>query len=192
MSEVAEATDEELLARIGAAQDRDAFAQLFTRYAARIKAFLIKSGAAPGEADETTQEVFVSVWRRASSFDPAKAAAATWLFAITRNRRIDMIRRQRRPEPDPDDPLFAPDPPTPPEKTLSNQSRDLAVREALKELPEAQKAIVLMAFYEGLTHAEIAQRIDLPLGTVKSRLRLAFGRLRGELGAEFRAELDDA
>ena len=72
------------------------------------------------------------------------------------------------------------------------QSRDRAVREALKELPEAQKTIVLMAFYEGLTHAEIAEKIGLPLGTVKSRLRLAFGRLRGELGAGFRAELDDA
>jgi len=192
LGEVAAATDEELLARIGATQDREAFAELFRRYAGRIRAFLLKSGAEPGAADETTQEVFVSVWRRAGGYDPARASAATWLYAITRNRRIDMIRRRSRPEPDPDDPLFAPDPPVPPERALSNETRDDAVRQALEDLPEAQRSIVLMAFYEGLTHAEIAAAVDLPLGTVKSRLRLAFGRLRDALGGEFRKELDDA
>ena len=192
MNEVANATDEELLARIGAAQDRDAFAELFRRYAGRIKGLLMRSGAAAGEADETTQEVFVSVWRRASSYDPAKASAATWLFAVTRNRRIDLIRRSKRPEPDPDDPLFAPDPPASAERELSEQSRDEAVRRALEDLPDSQRGIVRMAFYEALTHAEIATREDLPLGTVKSRLRLAFGRLRNALGGEFRKELDDA
>ncbi len=192
MNQVADAPDEELLSRIGATQDRAAFAELFTRYAGRIKAFLIKSGAEPGEADETTQEVFVSVWRRANTYDPAKASAATWVFAITRNRRIDLIRRQRRPEPDPNDPLFAPDPPDSPERALSGESRDQVVRQALEELPSAQRSIVQMAFYEGLTHVEIASALDLPLGTVKSRLRLAFSRLRGALGVEFRMELDDA
>lgn len=192
MQEAAEATDEELLARIGAAQDRAAFAELFRRYAGRIKTLLIKTGATPGEADETTQEVFVSVWRRASSFDPARASAATWLFAVARNRRIDLIRRAKRPEPDPDDPLFAPDPPAPAELALSARSRDEAVRRALEDLPDAQRGIVRMAFYEALTHAEIATREDLPLGTVKSRLRLAFGRLRDALGGEFRKELGDA
>jgi len=192
VTQAAEATDEELLARVGLTQDRDAFAELFRRHAGRIRAFLMKSGAQAGEADETAQEVFVSVWRRAASFDPAKASAATWLFAIARNRRIDLIRRRARPEPDPNDPLFTPDPPAPAERVLSDQSRDAAVRGALAELPDAQRAIVGMAFYDGLTHAEIAAELDLPLGTVKSRLRLAFGRLRGALGGEFRAELDDA
>ncbi|MGF1660802.1 MAG: sigma-70 family RNA polymerase sigma factor [Rubrimonas sp.] len=185
----APATDEALLARI-AARDRDAFAELFRRYAGRVKGFLIRSGFPAAEADEAAQEVMLSVWRRADSFDPARAGAATWIYAVARNRRVDMLRR-RRPEPDPEDPLFRPDPDPAGEATLAAADRDRAVRAALVELTADQAQVVRLAFYDGLSHSEIAAMLDTPLGTVKSRLRLAMTRLRGALGPGFAAELRD-
>jgi RNA polymerase sigma-70 factor (ECF subfamily) len=181
--------DEVLLGLI-AQGDRGAFAMLFRRHAGRVKGFLVRSGFSMGEADEAVQEVMLSVWRRAASFDPARAGALTWIFAIARNRRVDMLRR-RRPEPDPDDPLFQPDPdPGAAARTMA-ADRDAAVRAAMAELSADQRDAVRLAFYEGLTHAQIAAFRDLPLGTVKSRLRLAMERLRGALGEDFAAELRD-
>jgi RNA polymerase sigma-70 factor (ECF subfamily) len=181
--------DEALLARVSQG-DRAAFAALFGRYAGRVKGFLIRSGFPPAEADEAAQEVMLSVWRRADSFDPAKAGAATWIYAIARNRRVDMLRR-RRPEPDPDDPLFAPEPEPQPAAAAARRDRDRAVRAALADLNEEQRLVVRLAFYDGLSHGEIAAMIDAPLGTVKSRIRLAMGRLRGALGDGFSEELLD-
>lgn len=183
-------TDEDLLARI-AHCDKAAFTAIFDRYAARIKAYLIRTGADPTMAEEATQEAMVAVWRRAALFDPARAGAATWIFTIARNKRIDLVRRESRPEPDPDDPLYTPDPEPTPERTLAEGRRDAAVRDAVIALPAAQRSVVALAFYSGLAHSEIAARLDLPLGTVKSRLRLAFGRLRTELGEAFRFEILD-
>ncbi len=183
------AGDEALLARV-AAGDRAAFAALFARYAGRIKGFLIRSGFPPAEADEAAQEVMLSIWRRADSFDPARAGAATWIYAIARNRRVDMLRR-RRPEPDPEDPLFAPDPEPQPAATAQRRDRDRAVRAAMTGLTEEQRLVVRLAFYDGLSHGEIAAMIDAPLGTVKSRIRLAMGRLRAALGDGFAEELLD-
>ena len=185
------ATDETLLARIAGEQDRTAFAELFGRFAGRIKAFLMKSGAASDIAEDVAQDVMVTVWRKATSFDPAKASAATWIYTIARNRRIDLIRRQKRPEPDPGDPQFRPDPPASSEAQVAASNRDAQVRRALDCLTEDQREIVRLAFFSGLSHGEIAAEIDAPLGTVKSRLRLAFTRLRKELGAEFAHELVD-
>jgi RNA polymerase sigma-70 factor (ECF subfamily) len=181
--------DEALLARV-AGGDRAAFAALFERYAGRIKGFLIRSGFPPAEADEAAQEVMLSIWRRADSFDPARAGAATWIYAIARNRRVDMLRR-RRPEPDPEDPLFAPDPEPQPAATAQRRDRDRAVRAAMTGLTEEQRLVVRLAFYDGLSHGEIAAMIDAPLGTVKSRIRLAMGRLRAALGDGFAEELLD-
>ncbi len=150
---------------------------------------MIRSGAAPDEADEAAQETLLAVWRRAETFDPARASAAAWLFAIARNKRVDLLRRGARPEPDPEDPLFKPDPEPSADRALSAERRDEAVRAALSELTEDQRAVVALSFYEGCAHSEIAERLAIPLGTVKSRLRLAFGKLRGALGAEFKDEL---
>jgi RNA polymerase sigma-70 factor (ECF subfamily) len=182
-------TDEDLLARV-AARDRAAFAALFDRYAGKVKGFLIRSGFPASEADEAAQEVMLSVWRRADSYDPARAGGATWIYAIARNRRVDMLRR-RRPEPDPEDPLFAPEPEPQPEATAAAQDRDRAVRAALAALAEDQREALRLAFYDGLSHAEIAAILDAPLGTVKSRIRLAMGRLRAALGYAFAEELLD-
>ena len=184
-----DASDEALLGRI-AQGDRGAFAQLFRRHAGRVKGYLVRSGFSGTEAEEAVQEVMLSVWRRAATFDPARAGALTWLFAMARNRRIDMLRR-RRPEPDPADPLFQPDPDPGAQASAMAADRDAAVRAAMSALSAEQRDVVRLAFYDGLTHAQIAAMTDLPLGTVKSRLRLAMERLRGALGEDFSAELRD-
>ncbi|MEO0956881.1 MAG: sigma-70 family RNA polymerase sigma factor [Pseudomonadota bacterium] len=183
--------DEALLALIAEHASRDAFAELFARYAGRVKAFLMRSGAAHDEAEEGAQEVMVTLWRRAGQFDPDKAAVSTWLFTIARNKRIDMLRRQRRPEPDATDPMFTPDPVKSAEVSVAGEVRDRRVRRALSTLSEDQLAVVRLAFFSGLSQSEIADRLGTPLGTVKSRLRLSFRRLRETLGDEFLMELHD-
>ena len=183
MSEPGTLEDAALLTRI-AAQDRDAFAELFRRYAVRVKAFMMRSGMAAEDADEIAQEVMVSVWRKAASFDPSKAGVSTWVFAIARNRRIDTLRKRARPAPDPDDPMFQPDPEPDGARILGAQQIEARMREALGTLPEEQREVLRAAFYHGLSHGEIARLHDLPLGTVKSRIRLAFKALRETLGED--------
>jgi RNA polymerase sigma-70 factor (ECF subfamily) len=184
------ASDAELLAAI-AGRDKAAFAVLFDRYAGRIKGFMMRSGASAQDADEIAQDVMVSIWRRASSFDPARAGAATWIFAIARNRRIDLIRRASRPAPDPEDPLFQPDPEPDGLDTLAQAEQEERVRAGLATLAPEQRAVLVAAFYEGLSQTEIAQAQNLPLGTVKSRFRLAFRHLRGVLGEDLAPDAPD-
>ncbi|MEM1276209.1 MAG: sigma-70 family RNA polymerase sigma factor [Pseudomonadota bacterium] len=186
-----ELSDEALLRRVAEQNDRAAFSQLFQRYAGRIKAFLIRAGAHREEAEEGAQEVFVALWRRAETFDPTKAGATTWIYTIARNKRIDMLRRARRAEPDISDPLFVPDDIESSETLVAGVDRDARVRAAILALPDDQRAVIRLAFFAGLSHAEIAQQLEAPLGTVKSRLRLSFARLRDELGSEFSLELMD-
>lgn len=183
--------DTSLVLAIASSADKSAFAVLFGRFAGRVKGFLIKSGASPEQAEEVAQEVMVTVWRKAGSFDPAKASVATWIYTIARNRRIDHIRREKRPEPDANDPQFQPDPEPDASHQISAIERDRKVREALTSLTEDQREVVQLAFFSGLSHGEIAEKLQAPLGTVKSRLRLSFARLRGELGDEFADELVD-
>ena len=178
----AEANSDAELIRAVAGGDREAFVRLFENYAGRIKAFMMRSGASAGDADEIAQDVMVAVWRRAETFDPSRSAASTWIFAIARNRRIDLLRRSGRPAPDPLDPLFQPEAEPDAFDALDAAEREERLREALAALPPEQRAVLVAAFYEGLSHAEIAAREHLPLGTVKSRIRLAFRRLSGILG----------
>lgn len=185
----AQDSDEALIHAISAKRDKSAFAELFTRYSGRIKALLIRSGAAPDQAEDAAQEVMVTLWRRAETFDPAKAGAATWIFTIARNKRIDMIRRTKRPEPDPEDPVLVPEAADSAEAMLAGADRDSRIREALACLPADQQSVIRLAFFHGCSHGEIATRLELPLGTVKSRLRLSFARMRSELGLDFADEL---
>ena len=166
--------------------DREAFRQLFEFYAPRLKAFLIKRGANPGEAEEVMQEAMTLVWRKAAQFDPTKASASTWIYTIARNRRIDLIRRAKRPELDPEDPFFSSVSEQPDgEQEYTRNERAGLVRDYLKTLPTEQLQVVQKAFYEEMTHQEIAAELDMPLGTVKSRIRIAMRRLREQLdGAE--------
>jgi RNA polymerase sigma-70 factor (ECF subfamily) len=170
-----------LIESIAENQDRDAFAELFAHYAPRVKGYLMCLGASNGQAEEVTQEAMLSVWNKAHLFDRKKAAASTWIFTIARNRRIDILRRQKYPELDANDPLLAGEPPTQPDDELIESRTGEEVRAALETLPEEQRELVRLAFYSGWSHAKLAAQTNLPLGTVKSRLRLAFNRLRDKL-----------
>jgi RNA polymerase sigma factor (sigma-70 family) len=167
-----------LVERIAADGDKQAFAALFRHFAPRVKSYLIRLGAHAPQAEELAQEAMIMVWRKAASFDRAQSSVATWLFTIARNKRIDAIRRERRPEIDPTDPVLVPDPEPAPDAALDASQRDTRLRAAIATLPAEQAELLRLAFYEDKSHGDIAAERGLPLGTVKSRLRLAFGRLR--------------
>jgi len=168
----------DMIVAVGAARDRAAFAGLFGHFAPRIKSYLMRLGCEAGSAEELMQEVMVTVWRRAETFDPAQANASTWIFAIARNKRIDAVRRERRPELDPDDPALAPDPAAPADVAVESAQTVDRVRAAIRTLPEEQRVLLHMAYYDDKPHSLIAEECGLPLGTVKSRIRLAVTRLR--------------
>lgn len=162
-------------------RDRHAFTELFDHFAPRINAYLRRLGMQPGEAEDLAQEVMVVLWHKAHLFDPAKSSLGTWLFRVARNRRIDLARRVKTGALDPDEPMLHPEPMEAPDTMMDGETRDQRVRLALKDLPEEQIELVRMAFFLGMSHSQIAEETGLPLGTVKSRIRLAFGRLRHAL-----------
>ncbi len=178
------ARQSQLVVAVGASRDREAFAELFGYFAPRIKAYLLRRGAAPAEAEELAQEAMIMVWRRAQTFDPAKSAASTWIFTIARNKRIDALRREKRPDYDPEDPSLAPAAPPAADRAVEVTQQAGRLAEAIAGLPEEQAALVRMAYFEDKAHGQIAAETALPLGTVKSRLRLAMGRLRKALAEE--------
>ena len=159
--------------------DQQAFASLFTRYAPRVKAFLIKSGATPALAEDCAQDVMATVWRKAGQFDPSRASVATWIFTIARNRRIDVLRRDRRPEPE--DLPWGPEPEPDQLDALALQQDAERLGQALAELPDEQRVLIERAYFGDLSHSEIATATGLPLGTIKSRIRLALEKLRQKL-----------
>jgi RNA polymerase sigma factor (sigma-70 family) len=169
---------DQLVLAVGRSRDRDAFARLYRHFAPRVKAYLLRLGADDAIAEETTQETMLSLWRRADSFDPSQAGAGTWVFTIARNRRIDLIRRERRPEADEGAAERIADPAVPADQAIAAAERDRRVRVALEVLPREQAALIEMAYYQDLTQTAIAAKTGLPLGTVKSRFRLAFARLK--------------
>ena len=186
----ADASDADLVSAV-AARDRDAFVALFERYAGRIKAFALRRGASPADADEIAQDVMVAVWRRAETFDPARASAAAWIYGIARNRRVDFARRAARPAPDPLDPFFRPDPPPDGFAAVDAAEREARLRDALAGLAPEQRRVVVASFFDGLSHGEIAVREGVPLGTVKSRIRLAFRHLQAILGVDLAESFAD-
>jgi RNA polymerase sigma-70 factor, ECF subfamily len=169
---------------IGRSADRQAFALLFRHFAPKIKGYVLKLGASNAEAEEVAQDAMLTVWRKAAMFDRAQASVSTWIFTIARNRRIDIVRKEKRPEFDPSDPMLVPDEAVAPDAALSASERQERLAAAIQTLPPEQLDLVREAFYKAKTHAEIAEQTKLPLGTVKSRLRLAFGRLRRALGGD--------
>jgi RNA polymerase sigma factor (sigma-70 family) len=169
---------DELLAAVGADRDSAAFSVLFDHFVPRVQAQMMRLGLAPFAAADVTQDVMETIWRKAHLFDRRKAAATTWVFHIARNRRIDVRRRSRETICAVEDFFDIPDPAGACDDCIDLSQREECLRKALRELPAEQFALVKLAFYDGLSHAAIAQHTNLPLGTVKSRLRLAFSRLR--------------
>jgi RNA polymerase sigma-70 factor (ECF subfamily) len=182
--------------RIAAGQDREAFALLFSHFAPRIKTFMIRAGMPAATAEELAQETMLTVWRKAAVFDPRVAAASTWIFTIARNLRIDHLRRARDRVTGGDiaaggaaggaagaagaaeEADTAPDG----EAVLFASERDSILRGALETLSREQAQVLQLSFFGDMPHGEIAARLGIPLGTVKSRLRLGLGRLRHALG----------
>ena len=169
-----------LVVQVAQARDRAAFAALFAHFAPRVKAWLMRQNAPASQAEDLAQEALLTVWRKAALFDPAKASAGTWVFTIARNLRIDAIRRERRPELDPDDllPEASPDP----DHAIALADGEVRLRVAMRSLPPDQVAVIQASFFADKPHSQIAAELGIPLGTVKSRLRLAMARLRGAMG----------
>ncbi len=165
-----------LLVRVRDFQDRAAFAALFRHFAPRVKAFLMKSGASAALAEECAQEVMATLWQKAHLFDPARASVATWVFTIARNKRIDALRKARRAEPEELD--WGPQPePDQAEAMVAQEETDRLGR-ALASLPDKQRKLIERAYFGDISHSEIAAETGLPLGTIKSRIRLALDKLR--------------
>ena len=166
----------EHLSQIQLHQDQKAFAELFSYFAPRVKAFLIKSGASPSMAEECTQEVMATLWHKAHLFDPSRASVATWIFTIARNKKIDALRKQRRPEPE--DLQWGPKSEPEASDILALQQDANQLTLAITALPSQQRDLIKKAYFGELSHSEIAAETGLPLGTIKSRLRLALSKLR--------------
>ena len=166
----------EHLKRIQADQDQRAFAELFAHFAPRVKAFLMKSGASPSMAEECTQEVMATLWHKAHLFDPSRASVATWIFTIARNKKIDALRKQRRPEPE--NLEWGPEAEPEAADILVLQQESQQLTQAMTALPSQQRELIEKAYFGDLSHSEIAAETGLPLGTIKSRLRLALSKLR--------------
>jgi len=179
---VSASTPVQWLRAIATRQDRAAFAALFEFYAPRIKGMLMRRGASADAAEDFAQETLLVVWRKAAQFDPALASASAWVYTIARNLRVDRLRRDQRAV---SFALYADSEPQPaerPDDPLERSQQEQRVRSALAALPQEQVRVVELSFFEGRAHGDIAERLGLPLGTVKSRLRLAMGRLRNLLG----------
>jgi RNA polymerase sigma-70 factor (ECF subfamily) len=171
-----------LLSGLAQTRDQAVFAELFKFYAPRLKSYIRRLGSDEMAAEEIVQEAMATVWNKAALFDAGKANASTWIFTIARNLRIDMIRRERRPTVDDGDLAELPDLGDLPDQVLSLSQRATAIRTAMQTLPTDQALIVRMSFFEEQPHSAIAEALNIPLGTVKSRLRLAFNRFRKVLG----------
>jgi RNA polymerase sigma-70 factor (ECF subfamily) len=160
-------------------RDKAAFAALFDYFAPRLKGFIMRAGTGSGQAEDIVQEVMLTVWRKAQQFDPERAQVSTWIYQIARNRQIDVFRRESRPMPEElgEDPSAEPDA----SQIMAVEQEAEQLKEALARLNPDQREIIEKAYLGELTHQEIQSQTGLPLGTIKSRVRLGLERLRHEL-----------
>lgn len=168
------------LGKIAVNRDRAAFQQLFKHFAPLIRAFLMKNGGGDwSQAEEITQEVMIKVWRKAASFNSSKASATTWIYTIARNTRIDFIRRNERKDRkiEPED-IWHELESAEPLVDMQQKRAETQIRRAMSSLPDEQAQVLFKAFMEGKSHNEVAEEMSLPLGTVKSRIRLALSKLQ--------------
>ncbi|MBT5388269.1 MAG: sigma-70 family RNA polymerase sigma factor [Porticoccaceae bacterium] len=183
-----------LLISVGEKRDRLAFAQLFKHFAPLIKSFAQASrheGWFPGLSDDLVQEVMIKVWQKAAGYNPEKASATTWIYTVARNCRIDMLRRKSNTQHLPlenEDFWHEPDEDTPVSLLRQKRSED-RVQDSLSQLPKEQDEILRKVYLEGKSHAEASSELGLPLGTVKSRVRLALQKMQILVSPEYQDEL---
>jgi len=173
-----------LLVAIGKNRDKEAFSRLFDFYAPRLKSYLMRLGADSATAEELTQEVLLTAWDRAAQFDPTQAGASTWLFTIARNRRIDLARKLSKGALDPEEPNLKPVEQPSADQQIESSQREALIQKAVLALPKEQAQLLKLSFFADKSHQQISDETGLPLGTVKSRLRLALNRLRKMLSEE--------
>lgn len=169
-----------LLREIGENRNKEAFITLFEYFAPRVKSFLMKAGTDPETADELAQETMLTIWNKAETYNPKFAAPSTWIFTIARNKRIDALRAEGRAHFEDADTFNLTDETPDAREELSALEETEIIEAALESLPPDQADLVKRSFFEDKSHAEIATETGLPLGTVKSRIRLALDRLRGQ------------
>lgn len=178
ISTITTRTMADLLHRVAEARDVEAFKKLFQSFAPRVKSYMMRQGADANTAEELAQETLMMVWRKAALYSGDKGSATTWIFTIARNLRIDRLRREVAWQPLPEGADDEPSTDPLPDEELDTRERRDRVRAALAELPADQSEVVTLSYIEGLSHSEIAVRLGLPLGTVKSRMRLAYQKVR--------------
>jgi RNA polymerase sigma-70 factor, ECF subfamily len=171
----------DLLQRIAERADPAAFRELYEAYGPRVKAYMMRKGADAGTAEDLAQETLLTVWRKAALYAGDKGSMTTWVFAIARNLRIDRLRREMPWQELPEGRLAEASAEPLPDEAMAEKERQERVQAALAELPPEQKDVVSLAYLEGLSHSEIAERLGLPLGTVKSRMRIAYQKIRQAL-----------
>ena len=171
-----------LLTKIAEERSDDAFQKLYSQYAPRVKTYMMQQGADPALAEELAQETLLTVWRKASQYSPDRGTAAAWIFTIARNLRIDKLRKDVRWQSLPDDQAEAiPSEAAGQDEMVLISQRRVRVQAALADLPPDQRAVVTLAYIEGLSHSEIAEKLMTPIGTIKSRMRLAYQKVRDAL-----------
>lgn len=160
-------------------RDRTAFAALFDHFAPRLKGFIMRTGTGSGQAEEIVQDVMLTVWRKAAQFDPTRAQVSSWIYQIARNRQIDVIRKENRPVPEElgEAPVAEPDA----SQIIAFEQEADQLKQALARLKSDQREIIEKAYLGELSHQEISTQTGLPLGTIKSRIRLGLERLRHEM-----------
>ena len=167
-----------LLQRVAASKDREAFATLFDMFAPRVKSFMMRKGATAEIAEDLVQETMITVWSKAALFMPERGGVSTWIFTIARNLRIDRLRREKTSLYTDIDDYDAESSDPAQDDALSRMQEDGLVARALAQIPEEQRSLLLLSYVEDLPQSEIAIRLQIPLGTVKSRMRLAYRRMR--------------
>jgi RNA polymerase sigma-70 factor, ECF subfamily len=170
-----------LLGRVAEIRDRQAFAALFDHFAPRVKSFMMRNGASAEQAEDLVQETMISVWSKASLYASDRGSVATWIFTIARNLRIDRLRREKASLYDDFEDFDAPSEDANAEESLGRHQEDGHVARALQQIPEEQRQLLFLSYVENVPQSEIAARLQIPLGTVKSRMRLAYRRLRNLL-----------
>ena len=173
---------EDLLQMVGHAQDRQAYIQIFEYFAPRLKSYFLKQGASNEFSEEIVQDTMIAVWRKAQTYNAAKSKASTWIFTIARNKRIDLLRKDNRSALLSDAHIIEQtheDQQTPNiEDTYSQYEEAKILRDHIQSLPSEQLELIEMAYFQDKSHQDIANETQLPLGTVKSRIRLALGKLK--------------